>query len=77
MASWDSREFGTRVFRIVLAIGALTVAADLFYDKHGHYAMEEWIGFHAAYGFVACVGLVLAAKGMRVLLKRAEDFYDD
>ena len=76
MASWDSREFGTRVFWAVALVGAATVAADLFYHKHGHYPMEEWIGFHAVYGFVSCVGLVLAAKSMRRLLKRDEDYYD-
>ncbi len=34
------------------------------------------MGFDAIYGFVACVGLVIAAKGLRVLLMRDEDYYD-
>ena len=38
---------------------------------------QEWFGFDAIYGFVACVGLVLAAKGLRVLLMRDEDYYGD
>ena len=34
-------------------------------------------GFYAIFGFVACVGLVLAAKELRKFLKRDEDFYDN
>lgn len=55
---------------------ALTVLADLFYEKHGHWHFQDFMGFDAAYGFVACVGLVIAAKGLRVLLMRDEDYYD-
>jgi len=54
------------------------VAADLFYDKaaHTHYDFENLVGFHAAYGFLSCVGLVLAAAQMRKLVMRSEDYYD-
>lgn len=72
----DSREFGTKVFWGVVAICALVVGADLFYEKYGAYPAETWIGFHGLYGFVSCVALVLAAKGVRVLLKRDEDYYE-
>ncbi len=45
--------------------------------KHSHFSWEEWSGFYAAYGFVACVGLVLAAKFiLRKIVKRSEDYYD-
>lgn len=45
--------------------------------KHGHFSWEEWSGFYAAYGFVACVILVLAAKFiLRKIVKRSEDYYD-
>ena len=33
--------------------------------------------FHAAYGFISCVLLVLAATQMRRFVKREEDYYDD
>lgn len=72
----DTREFGNRVFLIVVVLCALSVGADFFYHKHGIYEMEEWIGFHGFYGFVSCVALVIAAKGMRRLVKRDEDYYD-
>ena len=72
----DGRKFGSGVFWAVFVICALLVAADLFYTKGGHYPMERVLGFHGAYGFVSCVALVIAAKQLRRLLKRDEDFYD-
>ena len=44
--------------------------------KHGPFAIEHVWGFYAIYGFVACVGLVLAAKLLRVILMKPEDYYD-
>ncbi len=50
---------------------------NFFAPKHSHFSWEEWSGFYAAYGFVACVGLVLAAKHiLRRIVKRREDYYD-
>lgn len=49
---------------------------DYFVPKHGPFAMEYFFGFYGLYGFVACVALVLAAKQMRKVLKRPEDYYD-
>lgn len=50
---------------------------NFFVHKHGHFSWEEWSGFYAAYGFVACVSLVLAAKFiLRKIVKRSEDYYD-
>jgi hypothetical protein len=65
-----------RIFAALLVLCAGLALADLTYDKHGHYAFEEWFGFYGAYGFFACVGLVLAAKELRKLVKREEDYYD-
>ena len=65
-----------RIIWVLIALSAATVAADFFYHKHGHWGFQEWFGFDAAYGFVACVGLVLAAKGLRKLVMRSEDYYE-
>lgn len=67
------------VRKVVAALCAICLAlfvADAFYEKHPHYEAESWFGFYAIYGFVVCVGLVLAAKLMRVFLMRGEDYYD-
>ena len=65
-----------RLIWLLILLSAATVAADFFYDKHGHWGFQEWFGFDAAYGFVACVGLVLAAKVLRKLVMRGEDYYE-
>jgi hypothetical protein len=44
---------------------------------HGVFAWERATGFYAAYGFVACVLLVLVAKHvLRPFAKRDEDYYE-
>ncbi len=56
----------------------LLLLPDLFIHKHGDYSWEEWPAFHAAFGFVACVVLVLVSKYiLRPLVMRKEDYYDD
>lgn len=50
-------------------------AADFLYHKHTYLAIENIPGFYALYGFFMCAALVVCAKGMRVFLKRPEDYY--
>ena len=64
------------VIRALIAVSVLSVLADFFYHKHAEYHFREWIGFDAVYGFVSCVLLVLAAKQLRKILMRPEDYYD-
>ena len=66
----------TKIYYGVIALCVASVAADLFYEKHGHFAAENVIGAYGIYGFVSCVVLVLAAKELRKLLKRDEDYYE-
>ena len=73
----DDRQNITKVvWGLVILCGVLFVA-DAFYDKHPHFIAETYFGFFGIFGFVVCVGLVLTAKVMRILLKRGEDYYDD
>lgn len=65
-----------KVYYALCVLCALSVLADFFYDKHGYFTWEHWIGFHGWYGFVACVALVLIAKQLRKILMRPEDYYD-
>ena len=59
------------------AICTALVIVDIWVPKHGPFAVEHWFGFYAFYGFIACVGLVVAAKGLRTILMRSEDYYDE
>ena len=59
----------------LVAVCATVFLADALIHKHGYFQVEHIFGFHGIYGFVVCVGLVLAAKALRVILMRSEDYY--
>ncbi len=67
---------GNQIFWVLSVICGLLVGADLLYHKHTHFSMEKWFGFYGFYGFISCVALVVAAKQMRKVLMREEDYYD-
>ena len=66
----------SRIFQALVVVCALLFAADFFYAKHAETAVGGWLGFDGIFGFTACVGLVLAAKQLRRLVKRDEHYYD-
>lgn len=66
-----------KVVWAVYAVCGVLLVIDPFIHKHGPFAIEHWFGFYGIYGFVACVGLVLAAKELRRILMRPEDYYDE
>ncbi len=61
-------------FSIVLAA---TVLAQLVIKIKGYFGVDGWFGFGAGFGFLACVAMVLVAKGLGVVLKKPESYYDD
>lgn len=65
-----------RVAYALYAVCAVIVVADALYVKHPYFDFEYLFGFHAWYGFVACVALVLIAKQMRRVVKRDETYYE-
>lgn len=67
---------GNKAFLALLAAGAVLLLADLFYDKHAHFPAEGWFGFYGGFAFGAGVVAVLAARFLRRLVKRDEDYHD-
>lgn len=65
-----------RLIRVFLALCVLLVVADFFVHRHVEQPAEKIPGFYAGYGFLGCVILVLAAKELRKLVMRPEDYYD-
>ena len=57
-------------------LGMLLHALGLGELRHAERSWEGLPGFYAAYGFVACVLLVLVAKKLRGILMRDEDYYE-
>ena len=80
---WFDRKENVRKVLMGLFIGCgVLVLIDVVFwitgfDKHPHFRWEQWPGFYAVYGFVACVLLVLVSKYvLRPLVMRDEDFYE-
>lgn len=65
------------IWRISIAVLALTVLAQLMVPMKGYFGIDGWLGFGAIYGFLACVAMVLVAKALGFLLKRQENYYKD
>ena len=74
---FDNPQNVKRLLVIFFTLTGLMLAIDLFYHKHAIFAWEEYFGFYAVYGFVACVILVIVSKYiLRPLVMRKEDYYD-
>jgi hypothetical protein len=68
------------LIRVFFACCAFLLLLDLVVHRHasftgGELRQETWFGFYGFYGFLACVLLVMVAKGLRRVLGRAEDYY--
>lgn len=73
---WDKKANVSRLLNALYAICAVLVALDLFVHRHAEHPWEHVLAFYPLYGFVGIVVLVLAAKGLRHLVMRPEDYYD-
>jgi len=65
------------IWRIFIAVLALTVLAQLGVHIHPHFEVDAWFAFYAVYGFGTCVIMIVGAKLLGVVLKRKDTYYDD
>lgn len=74
---WADKPDNRRRIRFVL-YGAclLLVAVDFLVHRHISMPAEKVPAFYAIYGFAALVTVVMAAKGLRRLVKRDEEYYE-
>jgi len=54
----------------------LTVIAELFIALHPYFRIAEIFGFHAIYGLLSCIAMILFAKLLGFFIKRRDDYYD-
>jgi hypothetical protein len=74
---WLARPSTIRLlWRAFIAVLALTVAAEFFVAHHPHFSVESVPAFGAWYGFLACAGMILFAKGLALFLKRPDTYYE-
>jgi hypothetical protein len=71
----DDKKNVDRIVYGLYTVCALLFVADFLYHKHVVFGIEKIPGFYALYGFIMCAALVICAKGLRVFLKRREDYY--
>jgi hypothetical protein len=72
----DDERNVTLLYRAVVGLSVALVLGDALYHKHVHYGFEGWFGFYGVYGFLSYVALVVAAREIRKVVKREEDYYD-
>lgn len=74
---WLARPTTIRLlWHVFIAVLALTVAAEFLVAHHPHFRIESVPGFGAWYGFLACAGMILFAKGLALFLKRPDTYYE-
>lgn len=82
---WFDRPSSRRLLWIILWTAcAVSLLAEIplfsFHLRHAHfeeYPFEGWFAFYAAFGFLCCVIMIVAAKGLGKWLKKNEDYYGD
>lgn len=75
---WFERPETVRwILRSLYATCLVLFLADALYKKKVYFDFENWFGFYALYGFIACVVLVLISKQLRKVLARSESYYDE
>ena len=65
-----------KIFWALAVVSAALLSVDLFLHKHDKFGFESLFGFFAFYGFALPFLLVLAAKQLRKIVMRDEDYYD-
>jgi len=66
----------TRLFYLLLAVCIALGLADFLYHKHGYFAVEEFPAIYGLFGFVAYAAVIFLAKGLRLIIRRPEDYYE-
>ena len=66
-----------RLWLLLIVILVATVAVQLVFPEKGKFGIDGWFGFAAGFGFLACVAMVVFAKGLGVFLKRKDTYYDE
>ena len=55
----------------------LLVLLELVLPTEGRFGVDDWPAFGAVFGFLSCLAMVVMAKGLGVLLKRPDSYYQD
>lgn len=74
---WLARPGTIRLlWRVFIVVLVLTVVAEFLVAHHPHFRIESVPAFGAWYGLLACAGMILFAKGLAIVLKRPDIYYE-
>jgi hypothetical protein len=66
-----------RWWMALFAVLAVSLAAEIFLPRDGHFGVDGVFGFGAWFGFAACAGLIVLSKLLGIFLKRPDGYYGD
>jgi len=72
----DRQENVDRLLWGVTIVGVLLLLVDFVYHRHIYHPWEHLPAFYGVFGAVSIIVLVQAAKGLRKLVMRDEDYYE-
>ena len=74
---FDKPRNATRIVYALYALCAALLVAELLIDRVAEFSgIESWFGFYAVFGFVAYTFIVNAAKVLRRVVRRPENYYE-
>lgn len=71
------------LFRVLIAVCAVLLLVDVanlalhVFHHHGKFRVEELPNFYGFFGLLTCLVLAFLSIGLRKVLMRNEDYYDD
>ena len=75
--NWFYRKSSIKKLYIsALIILGVVLFVEYFIILHPHFGIEKIFGFHAVFGFLSCIVLIIFAKLLGFLVKRKDDYYD-
>lgn len=75
--NWFYRKSSIKKLYIsTLIILGVVLFVEYFIVLHPHFSIEKIFGFHAVFGFLSCIVLIIFAKLLGFLVKRKDDYYD-
>ena len=78
--SWFEKKSSLRIMigSLVVCCVLLLLAQLTYENDHAHFPKyENLFGFQALFGFVAFVVIVFLGMGLRLVIERDEDYYDE
>jgi hypothetical protein len=62
---------------LLWGVCALSLVLEPFIHRQNHFQQEDFFGFYAVLGFLACLVCILVAKGLSFFLKKSVNYYED